>query len=220
MLGTTTRDALILLDRDPRTAAVALIGEIGGVMEEDGGRLRRRHDQAGRRLHRRRRRAARQADGPRRRDRDRRAAAATRPSAGRSRRPASRCWRRRPRSARRCGSVSTAAAAGRTLTMQLDDLLRTPGRADHQGLAGAGRRAAAARGRAAGLEPAAPGPAAAGGRAQGLRRSPTTAAGCGASSSASTCASARTARPRWRRSCSPASSPTAPGGSRSRPCSS
>jgi succinyl-CoA synthetase alpha subunit len=35
LLGTTTRDALIQLDRDPRTAAVALIGEIGGVMEED-----------------------------------------------------------------------------------------------------------------------------------------------------------------------------------------
>jgi succinyl-CoA synthetase alpha subunit len=35
ILGTTTRDALTLLDRDPRTAAVALIGEIGGTMEED-----------------------------------------------------------------------------------------------------------------------------------------------------------------------------------------
>ena len=35
LLGTTTRDALTLLDRDRRTAAVALIGEIGGVMEED-----------------------------------------------------------------------------------------------------------------------------------------------------------------------------------------
>ena len=35
ILGTTTRDALILLDRDPRTAGVVLIGEIGGAMEED-----------------------------------------------------------------------------------------------------------------------------------------------------------------------------------------
>jgi succinyl-CoA synthetase alpha subunit len=35
ILGTTTRDALILFDRDPRTAAVTLIGEIGGTMEED-----------------------------------------------------------------------------------------------------------------------------------------------------------------------------------------
>jgi succinyl-CoA synthetase alpha subunit len=35
ILGTTTRDALTLLDRDPRTAAVALIGEIGGTMEEE-----------------------------------------------------------------------------------------------------------------------------------------------------------------------------------------
>jgi succinyl-CoA synthetase alpha subunit len=34
ILGTTTRDALTLLDRDPRTAGVVLIGEIGGVMEE------------------------------------------------------------------------------------------------------------------------------------------------------------------------------------------
>ncbi|MBB5046910.1 succinyl-CoA synthetase alpha subunit [Rhodopseudomonas rhenobacensis] len=35
LIGTTTRDALIALDRDPRTRAVALIGEIGGSMEED-----------------------------------------------------------------------------------------------------------------------------------------------------------------------------------------
>ena len=35
LLGTTTRDALVQLDHDPRTRAVALIGEIGGAMEED-----------------------------------------------------------------------------------------------------------------------------------------------------------------------------------------
>jgi len=35
MLGTTTRDALEALDRDPGTAAVVLIGEIGGAMEEE-----------------------------------------------------------------------------------------------------------------------------------------------------------------------------------------
>jgi len=35
ILGTTARDALTLLDLDPRTAAVALIGEIGGTMEEE-----------------------------------------------------------------------------------------------------------------------------------------------------------------------------------------
>ena len=105
ILGTTTRDALALLDRDPRTAAVALVGEIGGAMEEDGGRVRRAMTKpvvafiAGARL------AAGQEDGPRRRDRQRRAAAATRPSAGRSRRPASRCWRRRP------GSASSRVAA-------------------------------------------------------------------------------------------------------------
>ena len=35
VLGTTTRDALAILDQDPRTAAVVLIGEIGGAMEEE-----------------------------------------------------------------------------------------------------------------------------------------------------------------------------------------
>lgn len=35
MIGTTTRDALEVLDRDDRTECVALVGEIGGTMEED-----------------------------------------------------------------------------------------------------------------------------------------------------------------------------------------
>lgn len=35
MLGTTTRDALEALDRDPKTRAVVLVGEIGGTLEED-----------------------------------------------------------------------------------------------------------------------------------------------------------------------------------------
>jgi len=35
IIGTTTRDALIALDNDPRTEAIALVGEIGGSMEED-----------------------------------------------------------------------------------------------------------------------------------------------------------------------------------------
>jgi succinyl-CoA synthetase alpha subunit len=35
IIGTTTRDALEVLDRDPGTEAVALVGEIGGAMEED-----------------------------------------------------------------------------------------------------------------------------------------------------------------------------------------
>lgn len=35
VIGTTTRDALEALDRDERTEAVALVGEIGGVMEEE-----------------------------------------------------------------------------------------------------------------------------------------------------------------------------------------
>jgi len=34
MIGTTTRDALQALDEDARTAAVVLVGEIGGAMEE------------------------------------------------------------------------------------------------------------------------------------------------------------------------------------------
>lgn len=35
MLGTTFCDALTRFERDPKTRAVALIGEIGGTMEED-----------------------------------------------------------------------------------------------------------------------------------------------------------------------------------------
>ena len=35
IIGTTTKDALVALDRDPATKAVALIGEIGGAMEEE-----------------------------------------------------------------------------------------------------------------------------------------------------------------------------------------
>jgi succinyl-CoA synthetase alpha subunit len=35
MLGTTTREALEALDRDPKTRAVVMVGEIGGTLEED-----------------------------------------------------------------------------------------------------------------------------------------------------------------------------------------
>ena len=35
IIGITTRDALITLDQDPKTKAVALVGEIGGSMEEE-----------------------------------------------------------------------------------------------------------------------------------------------------------------------------------------
>ncbi len=35
VIGTTTRDALQCLDEDPKTQAVALVGEIGGGMEEE-----------------------------------------------------------------------------------------------------------------------------------------------------------------------------------------
>lgn len=34
-IGTTTRDALMMLDRDPHTDAIVLIGELGGSMEEE-----------------------------------------------------------------------------------------------------------------------------------------------------------------------------------------
>jgi succinyl-CoA synthetase alpha subunit len=35
IIGTTSRDALVALDRDDRTRAVVLVGEIGGAMEEE-----------------------------------------------------------------------------------------------------------------------------------------------------------------------------------------
>lgn len=35
IVGTTTRDALVMLDADPRTEAVVIVGELGGSMEED-----------------------------------------------------------------------------------------------------------------------------------------------------------------------------------------
>lgn len=35
VIGTTTKDALITLDNDSKTKAIALVGEIGGTMEED-----------------------------------------------------------------------------------------------------------------------------------------------------------------------------------------
>lgn len=35
VIGTTTRDAVVALDEDPGTDAIALIGEIGGAMEEE-----------------------------------------------------------------------------------------------------------------------------------------------------------------------------------------
>jgi len=35
IIGTTTRDALVALDKDERTQAVVMIGEIGGAMEEE-----------------------------------------------------------------------------------------------------------------------------------------------------------------------------------------
>ncbi|UCH74350.1 MAG: succinyl-CoA synthetase subunit alpha, partial [Rhodospirillales bacterium] len=39
IIGTTTRDALAALDADPCTRAVAIVGEIGGAMEEEAAEL-------------------------------------------------------------------------------------------------------------------------------------------------------------------------------------
>jgi len=41
IIGTTTKDALIALDNDPKTRAVALVGEIGGTMEEEAAEFAR-----------------------------------------------------------------------------------------------------------------------------------------------------------------------------------
>jgi succinyl-CoA synthetase alpha subunit len=35
IIGTTAREALAILDEDPRTEAIVLVGEVGGTMEED-----------------------------------------------------------------------------------------------------------------------------------------------------------------------------------------
>ena len=53
ILGTTTADAVRILDADPRTDAIVLVGEIGGTMEEDAAELIAAHRQAGGVLHRR-----------------------------------------------------------------------------------------------------------------------------------------------------------------------
>lgn len=109
ILGTTTRDALIELDRDPRTNGVVLVGEIGGAMEEE---------------------AAAYAAGmakpvvafiagaasppasewatPARSSAA--TAAATTASAGRSKPRAPSSWRRPPESARRCSTSCEAEA--------------------------------------------------------------------------------------------------------------
>jgi succinyl-CoA synthetase alpha subunit len=44
IVGTTTKEALMALDADPRTKAVALIGEIGGAMEEEAAAYARSMD--------------------------------------------------------------------------------------------------------------------------------------------------------------------------------
>ena len=43
ILGTTTADAVRILDADPRTDAIVLVGEIGGTMEEDAAELIAEH---------------------------------------------------------------------------------------------------------------------------------------------------------------------------------
>ena len=41
IIGTTTKDALMTLDQDPKTKSVALVGEIGGSMEEEAAQYAR-----------------------------------------------------------------------------------------------------------------------------------------------------------------------------------
>ena len=41
IIGTTTKDALVALDQDPRTTAIVLVGEIGGAMEEEAAEFAR-----------------------------------------------------------------------------------------------------------------------------------------------------------------------------------
>jgi len=42
IIGTTTKDALVALDKDRRTKAIALVGEIGGSMEEEAAEYAKR----------------------------------------------------------------------------------------------------------------------------------------------------------------------------------
>jgi succinyl-CoA synthetase alpha subunit len=64
IIGTSQREVLEMFNNDPDTAAVVLIGEIGGTAEQEAAA----HAQAGHRLHRRQHGSSRTAYGPRRRD--------------------------------------------------------------------------------------------------------------------------------------------------------
>ena len=68
IIGTTHIDALRLLNDDPETEAIIMIGEIGGIGRRGRGGVRQAAcEEAGRRLHRRTDRASRPPHGPRRR---------------------------------------------------------------------------------------------------------------------------------------------------------
>ncbi len=87
VIGTTHIDALAAFEADPETAAVVMIGEIGGDAEERAAEFVRANvTQAGGRLRRRVHRARGQDDGPRR--------ARSSPAPRAPRRPRRKPWKR------------------------------------------------------------------------------------------------------------------------------